>query len=485
MEILELTALELGNCIRKGEIAVEEALDAVLSRIADREKELHCYITVSEKQAKEQAEILQRKIKNKELTGPLAGVPFAVKDNICTKGMMTTCGSKILNGFAPDYDAECVRRLRAAGALLIGKTNLDEFGMGSTTETSYFGPTVNPFRDGYCAGGSSGGSAAAVAAGECFCALGTDTGGSVRLPASHCGVVGMKPAYGAVSRYGIAAYGSSLEQAGPLAKDVRDCAAMLTVISGKDYRDSTSGAGEKVDFLEGLTGEIDGLRIGIPKAWFADGLQEDVRSTVLAAAESLRRMGASVEEFELKHTEYVVPAYYTIASAEASSNLERYDGVKYGFRAPGENLNAMYRRTRSEGFGAEVKRRILLGTFVLSEGYYDAYYLRALKVRRLICDAFSEAFSSYDLILGPVAPSPAPRLGESLKEPLKMYMSDLYTVPANLAGLPAISLPASCSGDGLPIGVQLIGRLGGEKRLLNAAYALEQSRKSERKSEQI
>ena len=262
MEILELTALELGNCIRKGEIAVEEALDAVLSRIADREKELHCYITVSEKQVKEQAESLQRKIKNKELTGPLAGVPFAVKDNICTKGMMTTCGSKILDGFVPDYDAECVRRLREAGALLIGKTNLDEFGMGSTTETSYFGPTVNPFRDGYCAGGSSGGSAAAVAAGECFCALGTDTGGSVRLPASHCGVVGMKHAYGAVSRYGIAAYASSLEQAGPLAKDVRDCAAMLTVISGKDCRDSTSGAGEKVDFLEGLTGEIDGLRIG-------------------------------------------------------------------------------------------------------------------------------------------------------------------------------------------------------------------------------
>lgn len=477
MQLQELTALGLAKKIKAGGATAMEAVEAVFQKVAEREDALHCYVTLDREGARKRAEEVQRGIESGEVDSPLAGVPVAVKDNICTAGMLTTCASRILSSFVPPYSAQAVCALEAAGAVILGKTNMDEFAMGSTTETSAFGVTKNPHNTGHVPGGSSGGSAAAVAAGECFLALGSDTGGSIRQPASFCGVVGMKPTYGTVSRYGLVAYGSSLDQIGPLTKDVADCAAVLEVLAAHDEKDSTSIERKDTDFTSALLSDAAGLRIGIPRDYFGEGLDGEVRAAVLQAAKVLQAKGAIVEEFDLSLVEYAIPAYYTIASAEASSNLERFDGIKYGYRTPAfDGLHNMYKKTRSEGFGAEVKRRIMLGSFVLSSGYYDAYYLKALKVKALIKKAFDEAFQRYDVILGPVAPTTAPKLGESLKDPLKMYLGDIYTISVNLAGLPAISVPCGEDKAGLPIGVQLIGDCFQEKKLLRAAYAYEQAR---------
>ena len=396
---------------------------------------------------------------------------------MCTKGVLTTCSSKILENFIPQFDCEAVKRLTDAGAVIIGKTNMDEFAMGSTTETSAYGPTKNPRNTEHVPGGSSGGSAAAVAANECFAALGSDTGGSIRQPASYCGVVGMKPTYGTVSRYGLIAYGSSLDQIGPLCKDVTDCATIMEIIAAHDTKDSTSVERDDTDFTSALVDDVKGLRIGIPRDYFGEGLDPEVKEAVLNAAKVLESKGAVVEEFDLSLVEYAIPTYYTIAAAEASSNLERFDGVKYGYRASDyEGLHNMYKKTRSEGFGPEVKRRIMLGSFVLSSGYYDAYYLKALRVKAMIKKAFDEAFAKYDLILGPVAPTTAPKLGSSLSDPIKMYLGDIYTISVNLAGLPGISVPCGKDSKGLPIGVQMIGDCFKEKNLIRAAYSYEQAR---------
>ena len=481
-ELLAMTAVELGRAIREGRTTAPEAMQAVLEEIGQKEEQYHCYITIDREGALARAEAVQEKILGGELTGPLAGVPVAVKDNICTEGMRTTCASRILDNYIPTFSAEAVRNLEKAGAVLIGKTNMDEFAMGSTTETSAYGVTRNPRSPEHVPGGSSGGSAAAVAAEECFFALGSDTGGSIRQPASYCGVVGMKPTYGTVSRYGLVAYGSSLDQIGPLTKNVEDCAAVLEAVASWDSKDSTSMNREDTDFTSALVKDVRGLRIGIPRDYFGEGLDGEVRQAVCQAAELLRQNGALVEEFDLSLVEYAIPAYYTIAAAEASSNLERFDGIKYGYRAKeAQGLHQMYKATRSQGFGPEVKRRIMLGSFVLSSGYYDAYYLKALKVKAMIKKAFDRAFAEYDCILGPVAPGTAPRLGESLADPIRMYLGDIYTISVNLAGLPAVSVPCGRDGGGLPIGLQLIGDCFQEKKLIQAAYTYEQLRKEAEK----
>ena len=476
MDILSLTAVELAKAIREGKTTAVEATQAVLDEIAAGEDTYHCYVTVERDKALQQAAEVQKKIEAGELTGPLAGVPFAIKDNMCTEGTLTTCSSKILENFIPTFSAEAVLNLEKAGAVILGKTNMDEFAMGSTTETSYYGVTRNPRNPEHVPGGSSGGSAAAVAAQECFAALGSDTGGSIRQPASYCGVVGMKPTYGTVSRYGLIAYGSSLDQIGPLTKDVTDCATVLETIASHDPKDSTSMKREDTDFTSALVADVKGMKIGIPRDYFGEGLDPEVRDAVLAAAEVLKAQGAEVEEFDLSLVDYAIPTYYTIAAAEASSNLERFDGVKYGYRAQdAEDLHTMYKRSRSQGFGPEVKRRIMLGSFVLSSGYYDAYYLKALRVKALIKKAFDEAFAKYDVILGPVAPTTAPKLGSSLADLIKMYLGDIYTISINLAGLPGISVPCGTDSQGLPIGMQLIGDCFKEKTLIRAAYTYEQS----------
>lgn len=477
MKLTDMTAVELSAAIKEKKTTVMEAVEAVFEVIAEKEETLNCYVTLDREGALRRAQEIQKRIDAGELTGPLAGVPVAVKDNMCTKGMLTTCSSRILGNFVPTYTAEAVVKLEEAGAVVIGKTNMDEFAMGSTTETSAYGVTKNPWNEAHVPGGSSGGSAAAVAADECFMALGSDTGGSIRQPASFCGVVGMKPTYGTVSRYGLIAYGSSLDQIGPLCKDVTDCAAILETIASHDAKDSTSVERNDTDFMSALVEDVEGMRIGIPRDYFTEGLSGEVRESVLAAAELLRQKGAVVEEFDLSLVDYAIPAYYTIAAAEASSNLERFDGIKYGYRAQDcEGLHAMYKRTRSEGFGAEVKRRIMLGSFVLSSGYYDAYYLKALRVKALIKKAFDDAFAKYDIILSPAAPTTAPELGKSLQDPIRMYLGDIYTISVNLAGLPGICVPCGTDSKGLPIGVQLIGNCFEEKKLLTAAYTYEQAR---------
>lgn len=477
MNLLDMTAVELSAAIKDGKTTAVEAARASLERIEEKESLYHCYITLDKKRTLAQAEAVQARIEKGELNGPLAGVPMAVKDNLCTAGMLTTCASKILGNFIPTYSAEAVLNLQKAGAVILGKTNMDEFAMGSTTETSAFGETKNPWDPAHVPGGSSGGSAAAVAAGECFYALGSDTGGSIRQPASFCGVVGMKPTYGTISRYGLIAYGSSLDQIGPLAKDVADCAAVLEAAASHDEKDSTSIERKDTDFTAVLAGDVQGMKIGIPRDYFGEGLDEEVKEAVLKAANVLKEKGAMVEEFDLSLVDYAIPTYYTIAAAEASSNLERFDGIKYGYRtADYEGLHPMYKKTRSEGFGEEVKRRIMLGSFVLSSGYYDAYYLKALKVKALIKKAFDDAFAKYDVILGPAAPTTAPKLGESLADPLKMYLGDIYTIAVNLAGLPGISVPCGLDGSGLPIGLQLIGDCFQEKKLLRMAYTYEKAR---------
>ncbi|NBH14165.1 Asp-tRNA(Asn)/Glu-tRNA(Gln) amidotransferase subunit GatA [Lachnospiraceae bacterium] len=477
MKLLSLTAVALGKKIRAGEVTAQEAVQASLEAIQQKEEQIHSFVTIDQEGALSRAREVQKKIEAGMLTGPLAGVPVALKDNLCTKGMLTTCSSKMLNNFIPTYTAEAVLNLEKAGAVIIGKTNMDEFAMGSTTETSAFGATKNPWNTDYVPGGSSGGSCAAVAAGEVPYALGSDTGGSIRQPSSFCGVTGIKPTYGTVSRFGLIAYGSSLDQIGPVAKDVTDCAAILEAITSYDKKDSTSIQRKDADFTSALVDDVKGMKIGIPRDYLKEGLDPEVKEAVQAAAKVLEEKGAVVEEFDLSLVEYAIPAYYVIAAAEASSNLERFDGVKYGYRAKDyEGLHDMYKKSRSQGFGAEVKRRIMLGSFVLSSGYYDAYYLKALRTKALIKQAFDRAFAKYDVILGPAAPTTAPRLGESLSDPLKMYLGDVYTVSVNLAGLPGISLPCGLDKKGLPIGLQMIGDCFQEKKVIRAAYAYEQTR---------
>ena len=477
MDITSLTAVELGKKIKAKEISVADAVQASLDQIEKVEKQVHSFVTIDKEGALARAKEVQKQIDDGTLTGPLAGVPVAIKDNMCTKDMLTTCSSKILGNFVPTFTAEAVRNLENAGAVIIGKTNMDEFAMGSTTETSYFGETKNPWNLNHVPGGSSGGSCAAVAAEECPYALGSDTGGSIRQPSSFCGVVGIKPTYGTVSRYGLIAYGSSLDQIGPIAKDVTDCAAILEVIASHDPKDSTSMERDDYRFTEALVDDVKGMKIGIPKDYFGEGLDAEVKENILNAVKVLEEKGAVVEEFDLNLVQYAIPAYYVIASAEASSNLSRFDGVKYGYRTEEyEGLHNMYKKTRSEGFGAEVKRRIMLGSFVLSSGYYDAYYLKALRTKALIKAEFDKAFEKYDMIVAPAAPTTAPELGKSLSDPLKMYLGDIYTISVNLAGLPGISIPVGTDRKGLPIGMQLIGNCFEEKKIIRAAYTFEQTR---------
>ena len=480
MEIQKLTAVSLGKKIKEKEISVREALDAVFAQIDQTEDRYHAYVTLDKEGAYKQADAVQEKIDKGELTGALAGVPVAIKDNMCTKGLLTTCSSKILENYIPTYTASAVLNLTDAGCVIIGKTNMDEFAMGSTTETSYYGVTRNPHNPDHVPGGSSGGSAAAVALNECFFALGSDTGGSIRQPSAFCGITGMKPTYGTVSRYGLIAYGSSLDQIGPMTKNVTDCAAVLETIASYDKKDSTSMNREDCDFTSALVDDVKGMRIGIPRDYFGEGLDPEVKDAILKAAKVLEEKGAIVEEFDLGLVQYAIPAYYIIASAEASSNLERFDGVKYGYRTKEySDLHSMYKKTRSEGFGSEVKRRIMLGSFVLSSGYYDAYYLKALKTKALIKQEFDKAFEKYDIILAPAAPTTAPLLGSSLQDPIKMYLSDIYTISANLAGIPGLSIPCGKDKMGLPIGMQLLGGCFQEKTLLCAGFAYEKAREEE------
>ena len=480
MSILDLTALELGKKIKAGEITSLQATEAVIKQIKAVEEQVHSYVTLDEEGAMKRAKEVQAQIEAGTLTGPLAGVPAAIKDNMCTKDMRTTCSSKILENFVPTYTAEAVLNLEKAGAVILGKTNMDEFAMGSTTETSYYGVTRNPWNTEHVPGGSSGGSCAAVAANECFYALGSDTGGSIRQPSSFCGVTGIKPTYGTVSRYGLIAYGSSLDQIGPVAKDVSDCAAILEAISSHDLKDSTSMVRTDCDFTSALKDDVKGMKNGIPSSYFGEGLDEEVRAAILKAADILKEKGAIVETFDLGLVDYAIPAYYVIASAEASSNLSRFDGIKYGYRTKAyEGLHNMYKKTRSEGFGPEVKRRIMLGSFVLSSGYYDAYYLKALRTKALIKKEFDKAFAKYDLILAPASPDTAPKLGASLSDPLKMYLGDIYTISVNLAGLPGMTVPCGMDSKGLPIGMQLIGDCFKEKNIIRAGYAFECTRKYE------
>lgn len=482
MSLMSLTAVELGKKIQAGEVTAMDAAKEALQQIKEKEDRINSYVTVLEEdQILARAKEVQEQIEKGVLSGPLAGVPVAIKDNMCTEGILTTCSSRILGNFTPTYSSEAVLNLLRSGAVILGKTNMDEFAMGSTTETSAYGVTRNPHNTDHVPGGSSGGSCAAVAAEECSYALGSDTGGSIRQPSSFCGVTGIKPTYGTVSRYGLIAYGSSLDQIGPIAKDVTDCAAILELISSHDAKDSTSVKREDTDFTSALIEDVKGMRIGIPKDYFGEGLDPQVEKAIRRAADVLKDRGAIVEEFDLSLVEYAIPAYYVIASAEASSNLSRFDGVKYGYRTEEyEGLHNMYKKSRSEGFGPEVKRRIMLGSFVLSSGYYDAYYLKALRTKALIKQAFDKAFQKYDVILSPAAPTTAPKIGDSLSDPIKMYLGDIYTISVNLAGLPGMTVPCGKDDKGLPIGLQLIGDCFQEKRIIRAAYAYECARKGEK-----
>ena len=476
-EILQMSALELSKQIRHGSVSVKEAVEACFAQIDKVEKEVNSFVSLQKEAALKRAEEVQKLIDDGTLTGPLAGVPVAIKDNMCTEGVTTTCSSKILSNFVPTFSAEAVLNLEKAGAVVIGKTNMDEFAMGSTTETSYYGETKNPWNLEHVPGGSSGGSCAAVAALEVPYALGSDTGGSIRQPSSYCGIVGIKPTYGTVSRYGLIAYGSSLDQIGPVARDVTECATVLEAIASHDVKDSTSVERQDTDFTSALVNDVKGMKIGIPKDYFGEGLDEEVKKPILEAAEVLKNAGAEIEEFDLGLVKYAIPAYYVIASAEASSNLSRFDGVKYGYRTKDyEELHQMYKKTRSEGFGPEVKRRIMLGSFVLSSGYYDAYYLKALRTKALIKKAFDSAFAKYDMILAPAAPTTAPKLGASLSDPIKMYLGDIYTISVNLAGLPGITIPVGKDSKGLPVGMQLIGNCFEENKIIQTAYTFEQTK---------
>jgi aspartyl-tRNA(Asn)/glutamyl-tRNA(Gln) amidotransferase subunit A len=471
-----LTLAAAAEALRRREISSADLTEACLARIAATDPDLHAFITVTAEEARRGAAEADERLRRGEARSLLDGVPIALKDVFVTRGIRTTAASRILENFIPPYDGTAVRRLRERGAVLIGKTNCDEFAMGSSTENSAFGPSANPWDLGRVPGGSSGGSAVAVAAGQCLASLGTDTGGSIRLPAAYCGVVGLKPTYGRVSRYGIVAYASSLDQVGPFAREVRDAAIVLEAVAGHDPLDSTSVRVEVAPLTDALRRDAAGLRIGVPREYFREGIDPDVESSVREAIGVLESLGASVETISLPHADYAIATYYLVATAEASSNLARYDGIRYGRRADGaDNLLETYRRSREEGFGAEVKRRIMLGTYALSAGYYDAYYGKAQKVRTLIRGDFERAFERCDVLLAPTAPTTAFRLGEKTGDPLAMYLSDVLTISVNLAGLPAISVPCGIDGAGLPIGLQLIGTPFGERSLLDAAHAYEQA----------
>ncbi len=469
-----LSIRELAPLLAAGEVSPVEVAEQCLARIAARDGELNCFLTVDAPGARAQARAAEARLRQGEGTA-LTGVPLALKDVLVTQGLRTTCASRILENFIPPYDATVCARLRREGAVFLGKVNMDEFAMGSSTENSGFGPTHNPWHRDYIPGGSSGGSAAAVAADFCLGSLGSDTGGSIRQPACHCGVVGLKPTYGRVSRYGLVAFASSLDQIGPLTKEVGDAALLLQAIAGHDPRDSTSVPAPVPDYLESLGREIRGLKVGVPREYFGSGLDPEVEAAVRQALGTLAGLGAELVEVSLPHTEYAVAAYYLIATAEASSNLARYDGVKYGLRAEGKNLLEMYASTRTQGFGAEVRRRIMLGTYALSAGYYEAYYRKASQVRTLIRRDFETAFKECALLATPVSPTPAFQLGEKLADPLTMYLSDIFTISVNLAGIPGISVPCGFSSLGLPIGLQLLAPPFGEAGLLQAAYAFEQA----------
>jgi aspartyl-tRNA(Asn)/glutamyl-tRNA(Gln) amidotransferase subunit A len=475
MELCQLTAYQLHEMLMRKEVTSREITESVLKRIAKVEDRIHAFITLTPDVARQQAALADARIQKGETT-PLTGIPLAIKDLICTQGVRTTCGSHILENYIPPYDATVIEKLKAAGAVLVGKANMDEFAMGSSTENSFFGPTRNPWDLERIPGGSSGGAAAAVAAGECIASLGSDTGGSIRQPASCCGVVGIKPTYGRVSRYGLVAFASSLDQIGPFSKDVRDAALLLQAICGHDFRDSTSVNVPVPDFTQSLVDNVRGMILGIPKECFREGLDPEVESAFREAVRNLEKLGAKTVEVSLPHSEYALAVYYIIAPAEASSNLARYDGVKYGFRAKGSfDLMEMYKETRSQGFGAEVKRRIMLGTYALSAGYYEAYYRKAAQVRTLVRQDFEKTFAHCDVLLTPTAPTPAFKLGEKVDNPLQMYLSDIFTIPCNLAGLPGLSLPSGFSKQGLPIGLQILANHFQEEKMLRAAYVYEQN----------
>ncbi|MBF6568879.1 MAG: Asp-tRNA(Asn)/Glu-tRNA(Gln) amidotransferase subunit GatA [Candidatus Binataceae bacterium] len=471
-ELHHLTIADAAARLARRELSARELTRAYLDRIAAVEPRVHAYISVTEPEALAQADAADARLKTGGAPA-LCGIPLAIKDIICTRGIRTTCASRMLENFVPPYDATVIERLRADGAIFLGKTNMDEFAMGSSTENSAFGATHNPFDLDRVPGGSSGGSAAAVAADECIAALGTDTGGSIRLPAAFCGVVGIKPTYSRISRYGIIAYGSSLDQVGPFAKTVRDAAILIRTMAGADPRDSTCSARPVPDYERALTGEVKNLRIGVPREFFVDGMQPELERAIRSALASYREMGAETVEISLPHTQFAIAAYYLIATAEASANLARYDGVRYGLRAPAEETIELYNRTRDAGFGAEVKRRIMLGTFALSAGYYDAYYRKGQQVRTLIRRDFDQAFEKCDLIATPATPTTAFRIGEKTADPLQMYLSDIFTISVNLAGLPGLSMPCGYDDRGLPIGLQLIGPSFGEETILRAADAYE------------
>jgi len=473
MEIFDLTIHEMHQKLKAKEFSSVEATSAMLARIESVEERVNAYITVTPEQALVEAEAADRRIAAGEIA-PLTGIPIGLKDIFITKGIRTTCGSKILESFVPPYDGTAVARLKEQGAVIVGKLNQDEFAMGSSNESSYFGPVKNPWDLACTPGGSSGGSAAAIAAREATATLGTDTGGSIRQPASHCGCVGLKPTYGRVSRYGVIAYASSLDQVGPLTRDVTDAAIMLGAVAGYDPLDSTSVNTPVPDYVAGLGAGVKGLKIGLPKQYFIEGLDPDVKRAMDEAIALYKSLGAEIREVSLPHTEYAVATYYLVATAEASSNLARYDGVRFGHRSEtAKGLAQMYARSRAEGFGSEVKRRIMLGTYALSSGYYDAYYLKAQKVRTLIQQDFLNAFQEVDVLLTPIAPTPPFKIGEKLADPLQMYLSDIFTIPVNLAGTCALSVPAGFSAAGLPIGLQLIGKPFDEQAILTAAYSFE------------
>ncbi|HWP57420.1 MAG TPA: Asp-tRNA(Asn)/Glu-tRNA(Gln) amidotransferase subunit GatA [Candidatus Acidoferrales bacterium] len=485
MNLAGLTIHELHDRLKRREVSARELAQSVFERIDQTEERLNCYITLCRESALAEAAAADLRFASRERINPLLGIPIAIKDIFLTAGVRTTCASRILANFIPPYDATAVMKLKEAGAVIVGKTNMDEFAMGSSTENSAFAVTRNPWNLERVPGGSSGGSAAAVAAGQCAAALGTDTGGSIRQPAAFCGIVGLKPTYGRVSRYGVIAFASSLDQVGPLTKDVRDCALLLQALAGHDPADSTSVRAAVPDYSAALDGDARGLRVGVPREYFVSGMEPDVEAAVRAACGALERLGMPVEEVSLPHTEYAVATYYLIATAEASSNLARYDGMRYGLRARAADLADTYIKSRATGFGPEVKRRIMLGTYALSAGYYDAYYLKAQKVRALIKNDFAEAFKRCDVIVTPTSPTTAFPVGAKIADPLQMYLSDIFTISANLAGLPAMSIPCGFDARGLPVGLQMIARHFDESTILRVAHAYEQATEWHRKKPQL
>ena len=474
MEITELTVHELKEKLKNKELTITEINNAYINRINEKEKDVQAFITLTTEEAQEKAKNIEEKVENGEIKSELAGIPIGIKDNLCINGIKTTCGSKMLKNFVSPYDATVIEKIKNENMISLGKTNMDEFAMGSSTETSYYKKTKNPWNLNRVPGGSSGGSAAAVSANLVPWALGSDTGGSIRQPAACCGVVGLKPTYGLVSRYGLVAFASSLDQIGTFTKDVEDAALLLNVIAGHDEKDSTSTNMEKIDYTKCLKNDVKGLKIAVPKEFFGEGINKEVKEKLEKAIEKYKELGAVVEEVSLDIANYALATYYIIACAEACSNLSRYDGIKYGYSSPNaDTLMETYVKTRSEGFGMEVKRRIMLGNFVLSSGYYDAYYNKALKAKKLIQNAFYDAFKKYDMLLGPVAPTTALKIGESLSDPLKMYLGDIYTVMINIAGMPSMSVPCGFDKDNMPIGMQIIGKPFEEAEIMSAAKAFE------------